>query len=165
MTQEILPLKKRNKIRFITICLTTVCLFVLYSHFGIVYADDKESKAIKQAVVDFFYCFKQKKYEHAYRSLSKSLQRDIPYYKFALKSRDIKKADIKSLKVYDADKYLAKMEITVKMELIYENKLCRAIYEGNCDVVKEKDKWKLIAVRLKSKSVDVIKDFNLVKEN
>ena len=163
MTPETLPHLKRSNNRFVIIYLATVCLLALYFPSGRLCAEEKESKVIKQAVVDFFYCFKQKKYEVAYKSLAQSLQYDIPFYKFALKARDIKKADIKSVKIYDVDKYLAKMEITVKMELIYDNKLCRAVYQGSCDVVKEKGKWKLTAVRLKSKSADVLEDFNLVK--
>ncbi len=126
--------------------------------------ENGEQKAIKQAVVSFFYCFKQKKYDKAYNSFTSSLKTDIPYYKFALKARDIKKADIKSVNIYDSGKFLAKMEISVKMELIYKEKLCQAIYKGTCDVVKEEGKWKLASVRLSSEDAKVIKELNFAKE-
>lgn len=115
------------------------------------YSAGKNDEEIKQAVAHFFCCFQQKKYEAAYGSFSKELKANIPYYKFALKAKDIKKAWIKKVVIYDSSGRLGKLKIDVRLELIHKKKLYKALYTGTCDIVKEKSGWKVSSVELRAK--------------
>ena len=136
--------------RHILMKIAIVC-FILLLFSSSAQAAKGNDGEIKQAVVNFFYCFRQKKYESAYDSFSKELKANIPYYKFVLKAKDIKKAWIKKVIIYDSSGKLGKLRIDVRLELIYKQKLYNALYTGTCDIVKEKTGWKVSSVELKAK--------------
>ncbi len=123
---------------------------------------NEDNAEIKQAVVNFFYCFQQKKYEAAYASFSKELKNNIPYFKFALKAKDIKKVAIKKVVIYDHTSNLGKLKIDAKLELKYKNKLYQALYSGTCDIVKEKGIWKVAAVSLKAKEAVPVENIDFL---
>lgn len=149
-------MKRKPLLSLFLLCLFTIALFAC------AFADSNE-KSIKEAVVNFFYCCEQKKYAKAYDYFSDSVKSEISYMKFGMKARDIKKASIKSLKIYDSDKYLAKMEIRVKLEMYYREKYYLALYRGTCDLVKENNKWKLAAVDLTAEEATPVKNLDFTK--
>ena len=139
---------KNKNIIVLSLFLITIGCFYFFSLPAFAVDNKKE---IKQAVVNFFYCFQQKKYKAAYKSFSANLRRDIPYSDFLAKAEDIKKAHIKKITIYDANSSIGKLKIEAKIELIHEGKLYKALYVGKCDLVKEKNIWHVASVSLKAK--------------
>lgn len=139
---------KNKNIIVLSLFLITIGCFYFFSLPAFAVDNKKE---IKQAVVNFFYCFQQKKYKAAYKSFSANLRRDIPYSDFLAKAEDIKKAHIKKITIYDANSSIGKLKIEAKIELIHEDKLYKALYVGKCDLVKEKNAWHVASVSLKAK--------------
>ncbi len=137
-----------KKINFLSLFLITIGCFYFFSLPAFAVDNKKE---IKQAVVNFFYCFQQKKYKAAYKSFSSSLRMDIPYSEFLAKAEDIKNAHIKKLIIYDSSSNIGKLKIEAKIELIHEDKLYKALYVGTCNIVKEKNVWRVASVSLKAK--------------
>ena len=139
---------KSKNIFFISLFLITIGCFYFFSL--PVYSMDNK-KEIKQAVVNFFLLLSTKKYKAAYKSFSSNLRRDIPYSEFLAKAEDIKNAHIKKLIIYDSSSNIGKLKIEAKIELIHEDKLYKALYVGTCDLVKEKNVWRVASVSLKAK--------------
>ena len=120
---------------------------------------EASEKDIKVTVSNFFYYINNGKYEKAYNSFSDAIKQEVPYGKFEEKARDIKKAKIVRLSVYDQDRYLAKLHIKAKLYIVYRNRCFEALYGGTCDVQYVNRKWKLLAIDLKAlEQKEVLKD-------
>ena len=136
---------RRFVVSAVIVCLASAC-FSLGA-----FASQGRDAEIRRAVAHFFYCFQQRKYEAAYDCFSSELKSSVPYFKFAMKARDIRRAWIKKVTIYDGSGRLGKLRIDVKLELVHKKTLYRALYSGTCDIVREKRGWKVTSVDLKAR--------------
>lgn len=122
-------------------------LLIITTCFSLASSQERE---IRDTVVNFFNCVSDGKYDKAYNYFSEAIKDEIPLSRFKERARDIRKTKIVKLTIYDQDKYLAKLQIKARINLIYEKRYFEALYGGTCDLAFSNGKWKLISVSLKA---------------
>jgi hypothetical protein len=103
----------------------------------------------RKTALDFFANIDGKKYDKAYAFFSDAIKQEITFVQFKEKAGDIKKTRITSLVVYDEDRYLTKMQIKARINMLYKGGHYEALYGGTCNLQRDRGRWKVASVELK----------------
>jgi hypothetical protein len=103
----------------------------------------------RRTALDFFANINERSYAKAYAFFSGAIKQEISFSQFREKARDIKKARIIALTVYDEDRYLVKMRVKAKITMIYKGDCYEALYGGTCNLQRDEGPWKVASVELK----------------